>query len=222
MPTIFLIGDSTVDTSKLPFMGWGGAFPDYVKPGVRVENHALSGCSSLSFRQQGLFEPVEQAMQPGDLLLIQFGHNDEKDDERHTGPASTFPEQLWRYCAAAQAKGAQPVLVTPVCRRFFAGATSLLYTHGEYAGAVRRLAFEREIPLCDLKKASRALYLSLGEEKTAELFVRLKPGEHPDFPDGHDDHTHFCEKGARVIAGLVAEELRRIPVCAPFIRERQA
>ena len=177
MPTIYIIGDSTVEDNTPPFRGWGWALPEYVAPGVQVANHAMSGRSSLSFMNEGRFAPVEEGMQPGDLLLIQFGHNDEKDDaERHTDPATTFPKQLSLYCDAAMAKGAQPVLMTPVCRRFFVGADSILYTHGEYPAAIRRLAAERHIPLLDLKKASRALYLSLGEDKTAELFVRLVPG----------------------------------------------
>ncbi|MBQ8952532.1 MAG: rhamnogalacturonan acetylesterase, partial [Clostridia bacterium] len=176
------------------------------------------GRSSRSFREEGLFEPVEAGMASGDMLLIQFGHNDEKDDERHTDPKTTFPEQLWRYCQAALDKGALPVLITPVARRFFVGGGSLLYTHGEYPAAIRRLAEEKRIPLCDLSADSRALYLSLGEEKTAELFVRLAPGENPDFPDGHDDKTHFCAQGAEVIAGLVAEELRKIPACAAYLK----
>ncbi|MGN1019612.1 MAG: rhamnogalacturonan acetylesterase [Aristaeellaceae bacterium] len=219
MPTIYIIGDSTVEDNTPPFRGWGWALPDYVAPGVQVANHAMSGRSSLSFMNEGRFVPVEEGMQPGDLLLIQFGHNDEKDDaERHTDPATTFPRQLSRYCDAALAKGAQPVLMTPVCRRFFVGADSILYTHGEYPAAIRHLAAERGIPLLDLKQASRALYLSLGEEKTAELFVRLAPGEHPDFPDGHDDKTHFNAHGAQVIAGLVADLMRRQPACAPFLK----
>ena len=64
----------------------------------------------------------------------------------------------------------------------------------------------------------RELYLSLGEEKTAELFVRLAPGENPDFPDGHDDKTHFNAAGADRICALVAEGMRRIPVCIPFMK----
>ena len=83
---------------------------------------------------------------------------------------------------------------------------------------MRKLAEEKNVPLCDLKKDSRELYLKLGEEKTAELFVRLKPGEHPDFPDGHDDKTHFNAYGAKTIAGLVAEEMRKIPVCAAYLK----
>ena len=218
MNTIYIIGDSTVEDNQPPFRGWGWALPQFVREGVRVKNHALSGRSSRSFRAESLFEPVEQALGEGDLLLIQFGHNDEKDDERHTDPDTTYPEQLWRYCAFALSRGAQPVLITPVCRRFFGGDGSLFYTHGEYPRAMRRLAAEKGVPLVDLKAASRALYKSLGEAKTAELFVRLAPGEHPDFPDGHDDKTHFNAHGAQVIAALVADGLRALPECAGFMK----
>jgi lysophospholipase L1-like esterase len=219
MPTIWIIGDSTVEDNTPPFRGWGWALPEYVKNGVQVKNHGLSGRSTKSFWDEGLFKPVEEGMGPGDLLLIQFGHNDEKDDEeRHTDPDTTFPENLWRYCSAALEKGAQPVLLTPVSRRFFVGEGSMLYTHGEYPRAVRKLAAEKNVPLCDLKKDSRELYLKLGEEKTADLFVRLAPGEHPDFPGGHDDKTHFNAYGGKVIAGLVAEEMRKIPVCAAYLK----
>lgn len=218
MPTIFIIGDSTVEDNKPPFRGWGWALPNHVREGVTVRNHALSGRSSRSFREEGLFEPIERDLAAGDILLIQFGHNDEKDDERHTDPDSTFPEQLWRYCAFAISRGALPVLLTPVSRRFFVGDGNMLYTHGEYPRAIRELAAEKRVPLCDLKRDSRALFLELGPEKTAELFVRLAPGENPDFPDGHDDKTHFNATGAAVIAGLVARELRRIPGCGDYLK----
>lgn len=218
MDTIYIIGDSTVEDNQPPFRGWGWALPEYVRDGVTVKNCALSGRSSRSFRAEGLFEPVERALGAKDLLLIQFGHNDEKDDERHTDPDTTFPDELWRYCSFALSRGAQPVLITPVCRRFFGGDGCLFYTHGEYPRAIRLLAGRKGIPLCDLKAASRTLYRSLGEAGTAELFVRLAPGEHPDFPDGHDDKTHFNAYGARIIAGLVAKELRKLPECADFIR----
>ena len=218
MPAIYLIGDSTVDNGKPPFRGWGWALPRYVRPGVDVKNYALSGRSSRSFREEGLFEPVEKGLAAGDLLLIQFGHNDEKDDFRHTDPDSSYPAFLWGYCECALKKGAQPVLITPVARRYFFGSSGVMYTHGEYPAAVRRLAREKGVPLCDLKKASRSLYLRLGEEKTAELFVRLAPGQHPDYPDGHDDRTHFNAYGADVICRLVTEEMRAYPVCAGFLK----
>ena len=207
-----------MEDNKPPFRGWGWALPKYVKENVSVHNHALSGRSTRSFLEEGLWDPVEKAISAGDLLLIQFGHNDEKDDERHTDPDSTYRENLWRYCKTALEKGAQPVLLTPVSRRFFVGGGSMLYTHGEYPRAVRELAAEKGVPLIDLKKDSRELYLSLGEEKTAELFVRLVPGENPDFPDGHDDKTHFNAYGAEKICSLIVAEMRKIPFCASFLK----
>ena len=107
MNRIWIIGDSTVTDNTPPFRGWGWAMPRFVRKGVEVRNHAESGRSSRSFMEEGLWDPVEQGMDEGDLLLIQFGHNDEKDDERHTDPETTFPERLRTYCRAAVRKGAQ-------------------------------------------------------------------------------------------------------------------
>ena len=219
MPAIYIIGDSTVEDNKPPFRGWGWALPEFVREGIAVKNHALSGRSSRSFWEEGLFTPVAEHITVGDMLLIQFGHNDEKDDERHTDPATTFPEHLMRYVNAAREKLALPVLLTPVSRRFFSEPTSLMYTHGEYPRAIRDLAEKEGLPLCDLEADSRRLYLSLGPDKTAELFVRLAPGENPDFPDGHDDKTHFNAYGAKKIAELVAGELRSVPACAEYLKE---
>ena len=83
---------------------------------------------------------------------------------------------------------------------------------------MRKLAAERNIPLVDLKAASRELYLSLGEEKCAELFVRIAKGENPDFPDGHDDKTHFNAYGAEKIAALVADGLKADERTAKYIK----
>lgn len=218
MPTIWIIGDSTVEDNKPPFRGWGWALPEHTAEGVTVRNHALSGRSTRSFRDEGLFKPVQEGMKSGDLLLIQFGHNDEKDAANlHTDPDSTYPEFLAWYCDEALSHGTQPVLITPVSRRWWIPGGEMLYTHGEYPAAMRKLAAERDLPLVDLKAASRALYLQLGEEKTAELFVRIAKGENPDFPDGHDDKTHFNATGAKIIANLVAEGLQADPRTRDFI-----
>ena len=210
MPTVWLIGDSTVDNNKPPFRGWGWALPEFCAEGVGVENHAKSGRSSLSFLNEARFDPIREKMCAGDLLLIQFGHNDEKDGiGQHTDPDTTFPETLSIYLDAAEAVGAQPVLITPVSRRYYLNDGNMLYTHGEYPLAIRHLAAERRVPLVDLKKLSRALYLSRTEEETASLFVRLAPGEHPDFPNGHNDLTHFNADGAKKICALVVDELKK-------------
>ena len=219
MNKIWIVGDSTVTDNTPPFRGWGWALPAFLRGDIAVRNLAESGCSTRSFLAEGRFAPAEQEMAPGDLLMIQFGHNDEKDDERHTDPDTTYRENLRYYCCTALEHGAQPVLLTPVSRRFFVGGGSMLYTHGEYPRAVREVAKEDGIPLIDLKAASRSLYLSLGEEKTAELFVRLSPGEHPDFPEGHDDKTHFNAFGAETVCSLVVREMQRIPACSGFLAD---
>ncbi len=219
MPRMFIIGDSTVEDNQPPFRGWGFAMPELVADGVEVRNYALSGRSTKSFIVEGLFKPVQDEISKGDILLIQFGHNDEKDDEeRHTDPYTSFVDNLTFFCKTASDAGALPVLCTPVSRRIWAGDTSLLYTHGEYAGAVRTLATILHVPMIDLEMETRTLYLSMGKEACAELFVVLAPGVHPDFPDGHDDLTHFNEKGAKTIAQLVASSMRNDSRTASFIK----
>ncbi len=212
MPVVYIIGDSTVENNTPPFRGWGWALPRFLAEDVKVENHAKSGRSTRSFLDEGRFDPVHKAMKAGDVLLIQFGHNDEKDDaERHTDPDSSYRDFLRYYCRAAMEKGALPVLLSPVSRRLYVGDGSLLYTHGEYPAAVKAVAQELHVPFLDLKTASRKLYLSASPEETEKLFVVLKPGEHPDFPEGHEDKTHFNAFGAEKIAGLVAGMMEEEP-----------
>ncbi len=211
MATIWIIGDSTVEDQQPPFRGWGWGLRSLVQEGVAVRNLARCGRSSRSFREEGLFAEAETGMQEGDVLLIQFGHNDElAADDVHTEPHTTFRQELNRYCDAAIRRGALPVLVTPVSRRYFLPGcdAELLHTHGEYPLAVRKLAAARDLPLVDLHGMSRRLFRDLGEEETAALFVRLKPGEYPQFPEGRDDQTHFNPTGAQRMAELVAEGLR--------------
>jgi len=219
MPTVYIIGDSTVEDNKPPFRGWGWALPELLADDVSVANHAMSGRSTRSFLDEGRFEPVREGMRPGDVLMIQFGHNDEKDDaERHTDPDTSYQDFLRLYCRAAMEKGALPVLLSPVSRRIYVGGGSLLYTHGAYPAAVQKVARELNVPFLDLKTASRKLYLSGTEEDAARLFVRLKPGENPDFPDGHDDKTHFNAEGARKIASLVADLMNREPRLQRYLK----
>ena len=96
----------------------------FVRPDIAVYDHARNGRSTNSFREEGLWTPVKDALRPGDLLLMQFGHNDEKIEEptRYASPEQ-FAANLLAYARAAQAKGALPVLITPLVRRHFEGDT---------------------------------------------------------------------------------------------------
>ena len=207
MQKIFIIGDSTVEDGAVPIYGWGGQLAPFL-PGTRIENLARGGRSSKSFLDEGLFEPARRQMRPGDLLLIQFGHNDEKDDpERHTEPETTFTQMLKVYVSAARAAGATAVLLTSVSRNYFLGDGSLLYTHGAYPLAVRTLCRREQIALIDLETKTRALLRSLGPRDAGRLFVNIAPGADPVHPEGIEDRTHFCLYGARTVAQIVAEAL---------------
>ena len=124
-PRIFWIGDSTVQYNNIstwPQCGMGQALDLYLASGITVCNHARNGRSTKSFREEGLWAPVEAALRPGDLLLIQFGHNDEKSEDpaRYAAPEQ-YVANLLAYAREAQAKGALPVLITPLVRRHFEG-----------------------------------------------------------------------------------------------------
>lgn len=87
----------------------------YFSENIRVENHARNGRSSKSFIDEGLWEVVINKVKPGDYVFIQFGHNDEKADEkRHTDPGSTFDANLRRFVKETRAKGGIPCCSMPL------------------------------------------------------------------------------------------------------------
>lgn len=212
-PRIFWIGDSTVQYNNIstwPQCGMGQALDLYLAPGITVCNHARNGRSTKSFREEGHWAPVEAALRPGDLLLIQFGHNDEKSEDpaRYAAPEQ-YAANLLAYAREAQAKGALPVLITPLVRRHFEG-DRLTPTHGAYPDAVRQLAAREALPLIDLTAASAQLVQQLGEPASRELYMIFAPGLYPNYPEGKTDNTHLRNPGAVAFAGLVAKGLQAL------------
>jgi lysophospholipase L1-like esterase len=209
--TVYLAGDSTVadyPSDRLPMLGWGAKLPAFLDPQVRVVNAAVNGRSSKSFIEEGRLDAVLERIQEGDALLVQFGHNDSKDDEaRHTDPWDTYPMYLSRYIAGAKVRGAHPILISPVARRHFDTNGKLLDSHGEYPKAMRELAFREGVPFIGLCGISMNRLLAMGDEAAKGWFTWLQPGEHPHYPDGIQDDTHLNEKGAEAVARLVAEQL---------------
>lgn len=212
-PKLFIAGDSTAASysgERYPMMGWGQVI-DYYLPKVCVRNLAQCGRSSRSFIDEGWFAIIQREISSGDYLLVQFGHNDEKsqDPSRYTEPETTFPQYLSRYVDLARERGAHPVLITPVARRNFENG-QLKDTHGDYPKAVRTLAEKEKVPCIDLSALSMDLMSAMGEEASKELFTKVQPGSYPGYPEGHDDNTHFCQKGAMEIASLVAAEMKKL------------
>lgn len=211
---VFLVGDSTCATKDLgkqnPERGWGHMFAPLFDASVTVENHAVNGRSTKSFRDEGRWDAVLSALRPGDYVFIQFGHNDQKiaDSTRYASPAD-YAENLRRYVREARERGAEPVLLTPVVRRHFVDG-ELTDTHGEYPAAVRRVAAEERVPLLDMEPLTREWVSSLGDEASKGYFMWVEPGVCPRYPDGRQDDTHLNVRGARTVARMVADEVSRV------------
>lgn len=211
--TIHLIGDSTVcnySSTYYPRTGWGQVLGSSFKTTIAINNKALSGRSSKSFYDEGAWTPVKNALKSGDYVFIQFGHNDEKsaDATRYTDPYTTYQQYLTIYINDARAKGAIPILVTPVERNSWSNGT-VKATHGNYPDAMRKLATAKAVPLVDLTALSTAKYISLGQTYTTNsVFMNLAAGQYPNYPSGNTDNTHFQQNGANIIARLVVDAIR--------------
>ncbi|MBE2215959.1 MAG: rhamnogalacturonan acetylesterase [Opitutaceae bacterium] len=200
VPTVFLLGDSTVtDQRREPSASWGQMLTRFFKPDIAVANHAESGETIKSFITGLRLAKVLSEVKTGDWILIQFGHNDSKKQwpqtwvEAHT----TYPAYLRALIAEARLRGATPVLVTSMQRRNFDAAGKITNSHGDYPAAVRAVAVEEKVALIDLEAMSRAFYEALGPERSPLAFA-----------DGGRDKTHHNNYGAYELARCVVQGIR--------------
>ena len=224
--TIFLVGDSTLADKPYagsnPEKGWGQVFPLYFKEGIKVENHAMNGRSTKSFRDEGRWDKVYKQIKPGDYVLIQFGHNDQKKDspERYAEAETDFRFNLIRYVEEIVEKGGKPILATPITRRSFDDQGRLIHTHGKYPEVVREVAENLKVPLLDLHQKTIGLLEQFGVEKSRELFLHYRPGDFEQFPEGQEDNTHLSPTGAFKVCDLAVSELKtELPELVNFLKE---
>jgi len=205
--TVYLAGDSTCANKtpdKRPETGWGEMMQQYFDVAkVKIENHAQNGRSTKSFIAEGRWQAIVEKLKKGDYVFVQFGHNDESKDkgERYT-PPDQYRVNLIRFISDVKGKGANIVLLTPVMRRRFDKAGNFVDTHGEYPDIVRSVAKEYKVPLIDMHRKSEAVIKSYGVEGSRSLFLQLKPGENPNYPNGVEDNTHFRPAGAEEMAKI--------------------
>ncbi|WP_448140660.1 GDSL-type esterase/lipase family protein [Stenotrophomonas sepilia] len=201
---VFIAGDSTAAAygpERAPQAGWGQALQSYLDPArLEVHNHAKGGRSTRSFIDEGRLDAIAAELRQGDVLLIQFGHNDAKfeDRTRYTDPDSDYPRLLMRYVQVARGKGATPVLVTPVARLLY-DFGSLLDTHGRYTQSMKALAAREQIALIDLNDRSMRWIRALGEEGARPYFLFVPE-------QNKTDGTHFSVAGAHAVACLVLRD----------------
>lgn len=209
--TIYICGDSTAadyDEARMPMTGWGQVLSAFLPRHILVQNEAQCGRSSKSFIAQARLLNIEHCLNPGDILLIQFGHNDEKPDrERATSPYTTYTDYLSLYIDAARQQGACPVLMTPIVRRHFENG-KWIDTHGEYLNAMRMLAKQKGVLLIDMAQLTLDLVMQLGDTASIPLWCHIEKG-HRNYPDGLTDNTHLSVEGAYRIAKIVALQLQK-------------
>jgi len=213
--TIWLIGDSTVCDQPLdrsPVTGWGTPFANYFDAGVTVKNRARGGRSTRTFISEGRWKNVADSLQPGDYVIVQFGHNDEAKEpqyqDRYT-PVPDYKKNLEKIILETKAKSSNPILVTPVTRMRFDNAGNALETHKEYSAAVWEVGKKMNVPVIDLDAMSRSLLQKLGPDQSKFLFMFLDSLQNPHYPNGRQDWTHFNELGARRMAEIVLNEMKR-------------
>ncbi len=209
---VWLIGDSTMSVKEVkayPETGWGMPFAHFFDSTVSVENHAKNGRSTKTFISEKRWQAVIENVREGDYVFIQFGHNDEAKDkvERYTTPEE-YKANLARFVSETRRRKGNPVLITPVARRRFDSTGQVMESHQVYSNLVRMLAKELNVPMIDLDKKSQELLQQFGVEDSKLLFLHLQAGEHPNYPEGKIDNTHFNELGARKMAQLVLNEIR--------------
>lgn len=216
--TIYLAGDSTVvDQDTEPWTAWGQILPRFFTPGVVIANHAESGETTRSFVTEERLPKVMSTMQPGDYLLIQFGHNDQKPN---AVSLDDYKALLIDYIAQTRAKGATPVLVTSVNRRTFDSEGKITNTLAANTEAMREIAASQHIALIDLNAMSKTLFEAMGPEGSMKAFMHYPANAYANQTEAINDNTHFNGYGAYELARCIVHGMReaKLPV-AKFLSE---
>lgn len=210
VPTLFLLGDSTVcDQSKEPYASWGQMLPRFFKPGIAVANHGESGETYRDSLARRRLDKVLSVMRPGDTVLMQFGHNDQKQiKDGKGGPFTTYKAEIGTHVARIRAHGGTPVIVSPMERRAFHPDGKVIASLIAYADAARQVAQELGVAFIDLNAMSKPFYEALGPEKSKLAFAEPKSGQ--------TDNTHHNNYGSYQLARAVVEGIRlaKLPAAA--------
>jgi len=226
LPTLFIVGDSTAANNGDPnAVGWGVPFAAYFDPTrINIANRARGGRSSRTFITEGLWEGVLGEIKPGDIVLLQMGHNDGSainDNSRARGSipglgaetqaidnqltkkhevVHTFGWYMGKMIAEAEAKGARVIVLGLTVRDIWHGAL-VERGPGHYSDWSAQLARMHQLEFLDLTSAVANAYEKLGEDKVKAFFPR--------------DHTHTSEAGATLNASLVVAGLKGLKDVIP-------
>jgi len=179
---------------------------------VRVVTHAMDGRGSTSFVDEGRWAKVVAALQPGDFVIMQSGHNDRKADKPgvYAAERGAYQENFRALRARGAASGATPVLATPVARRKWSGAGELSHTHGDYPQALRAVASVEGVPLLELNRLTAELERGHGIEGSKRLHLHHAAGFYARWPEAVRNDTLISEDGASRVAAHAVQEWMRL------------
>lgn len=224
---IWVIGDSIASKhddnsaeNEVPITGWGSVLQSFLPEDVTVVNEARSGRSSRSYTMEKIYKDVMKKVAAGDYMIIQFGHNDEKESPRYTDPngdSNTEGSYKWYlktyYIEPCFEKGARVILASSVVRRLFNEDKSFgMQTHEAYAKAMKELAEEyqaqgKTVYFIDTFEITKERYTQLGDEGTKKLHAVIGKGD----ADKMDD-THYGPYGAVYMASTIAQQLKELGI----------
>lgn len=231
---VWIIGDSTVanyalekdyPSKRFPITGWGQVFQPFLAKdslglvdhlidadSVVVDDRAKGGRSTRTFFQEGRWREVYNQIQPGDLVLMQFGHNDaSKNKPARYVNLQGYAEFLRLFVNQTREKGGKPILITPVARNYPWVDGHLENVHGGYPDAMKEVAKELHVNLIDLNQRSMDFFSRKGKDYVTEnYFMNLPAGVYEAYPDGRHDNTHFQPAGAKEVARMVFDGLKQL------------
>ena len=202
-PAVLLMGDSTVtDQGALApyapgatYCGWGQMLTPFLNEAACVGNFARSGMTAQTIRETGLYDLLCEHLRAGDLVLMQFGHNDQKRAQLLADGG--YADALRAFIDELRAKGAQPVVVTPLARNSWWNEREYNDLLHAFAASAVRVAQEKGVPVIDLHRFMREVIVSQGREAVRPLFHV-------------GDYTHTNDFGAALAAGHVAGMLGQL------------
>jgi len=190
---------------------WGQILPRFFTPGIVIANHAESSETIRSFTSEQRFAKIFSRMQPGDYLLMQFNHNDQKlDPQTHQPvvPIDTYKQLLTQYINLTRKLGATPILVTSMNRRTFDDSGHITNSLGVYPDAMREVARDQHVTLIDLNAMSKTLFEALGPEASTHAFMHYTANTLPNQTEAISDDTHFNSYGAYELARCIVHGIR--------------
>ena len=218
--TVFLCGNSTVvDQENEPWASWGQMITRWFDAGVAFANYAESGLSCTTFLGQGRLDKILTQLKKGDYVIVEFGHNDEKEKKPGDGAWYSYSRNLKIFADRVKAAGGHIIFCTPTARRSFKDGRNQ-NTHGDYPEAMKTVARREQVPVIDLTSMSTTFYEALGEEGSKKSLVHYPANTFANQPKPLADNTHFNPYGAWEIAKMVVMGLKQMG--SPLVQHLRA